>query len=145
MTHASLRLQIITQEKKLAEIEVTQLTVMTSTGELTILPGHIGLFTKLQEGLLRYVENNRESTVAIYGGFMDVAPSGAVTILADAADRAEDLDLKSIEEAKRKAEAVLADKHAKPEDFLVAETALRQIYLKERAARTRASGTQKNV
>lgn len=145
MTHASLRLSIITQERKLVEIEVTQLTVMTESGEVTILPGHIGLFTKLKEGLLRYVEDGRPSTVAVYGGFMDVAPGGAVTILADAADRAEDLDLKQIEAARSKAEAVLADKHTSPQDFMIAETALRQIYLKERAARTRRSGTQQNV
>lgn len=145
MTHSDLKLEIITQERKLLEASVSQVIVSTDSGEITILPGHIGLFTKLKEGLLRFFVEGRVQTVAVFGGFMDVSPSGTVTILADAADRAEDLDLAEIQKARLKAEAVLADKHIKPEDFLVAETALRQIYLKERAARSRGSGTQKNV
>lgn len=138
MAKKKLNLEIITQEKPLLQEEIDQVTVFTESGEVTILPGHIGLFSKLKEGLLTYRNNEQNSVVAIYGGFMDVSPDGVVTILADAADRAEDLDIAKIEAAQSKAQEVLKGKNPVPQDFAMAETALRKTYLQLKAARSRS-------
>lgn len=136
MVHQDLHLAIVTQERQLLSAEITQVTVMTAEGEVTILPGHIGLFTRLKEGMLTYKTNSGgESSVAIFGGFMDVSPSGNVTILADAADRAEDLDEQEIEQARVKAEAVLKDEKLSQNDFALAELTLSRAYLKLKVAR----------
>lgn len=146
MGHAGLKLVVITQERQLLDVTASQVTIQTEVGELTILPGHVGLFTRLVEGLMTYVgEKGGRDTVAIFGGFMDVSPEGTVTILADAADRAEDLDLRHIETARSKAEAVLKDKQASPEAYTLAQTALSQTYLKLKAVRSRKANVSKSV
>lgn len=135
MAHQDLHLAIVTQERQLLSADITQVTVMTAEGEVTILPGHIGLFTRLKEGMLTYKSSGEEASVAIFGGFMDVSPSGDVTILADAADRAEDLDEQEIEQARVKAEAVLKDEKLSQSDFALAELTLSRAYLKLKVAR----------
>lgn len=145
MTHTDLQLEIVTQESKLLDEKIQQITITTESGEVTILPGHIGLFTRLKEGVMRYMQDGKQHVVAILGGFMDVSPSGTVTILADAADRAENLDIVAIEAAKAKAEKVLAEKADSPADYAMAETALRKMYLQLKAARIHRTGTERNV
>jgi len=145
MANTKLKLDIITQEKELLSTEIDQVTVNTEAGEVTILPGHIGLFAKLKEGLLTYSLAGKTAVVAVFGGFMDVSPDGVVTILADAADRAEDLDIAKIEAARAKAESVLKGKNPAPQDFAMAETALRKTYLQLKAARSRSAKRHSQV
>ncbi len=141
MSQTKLRLEVITQERKLLEVEVEQITLMTSTGEVTILPGHMNLFSRLAPGVLQYKEKGVTHYLAVYGGFMDISASDRVSILADAAERAEDIDLERVEAAKAKAEKTLEGQFETPQDFTMAETALRQIYLRQKVARLHRSGT----
>ncbi len=140
MAAKTLTLEVITQERRILEVPADQVTVMTSTGELTILPGHISLFSRLSPGILRYTHDKKENFLAVFGGFMDVSVADRVTILADAADRAEDLDIASVEAAKAKAEKTLEGQFEAPEDFVRAETALRLTNLRLKAARLNRSG-----
>jgi len=133
MTQNTLKLDIVTQEKRLLTVEVSSVTAQTSEGEITILPNHVPLLTRLTEGLLRYKDKNGvEETVVIFGGFLEVDSLGNLNILADSAVRAGDLDEAKIKAAEAEAKATLADKTRELE-FAEAESSLRRAYLELKA------------
>lgn len=92
------------------------------TGELGILPDHIPIVAPLSIGAVRLKKNNDTHHVAISGGFMEVNQN-KVTILAQSAERAADIDIARAQAAKARAERRLADKKAET-DFRRAELAL---------------------
>lgn len=124
-----LLLTILTQEHQLLSREVSSLTVMTTEGEITVLPNHIPLFTKLADGELVYRWKEGEKTeagsFAVSGGFLDVNPNGTVTVLADYAIRSEDINVARVEEAKKAAEEAMRNKESEKQ-FRLAEAALRR-------------------
>lgn len=122
-----LKLDIVTQEKKLLSEEVSSLTAQTVEGEITILPSHVPLLTRLTEGVMRFMTGSGEQVVAIFGGFLEVDSHGNISVLADSAVRAEDIDEAKVKEAEAKAKAVLADK-TRALEFAEAEAALRKAY-----------------
>jgi F-type H+-transporting ATPase subunit epsilon len=128
-----INLDIVTQEKRLLTVEVSSVTAQTAEGEITILPNHVPLLTQLTEGLLRYkTKNNTEETVVIFGGFLEVDLHGNLSVLADSAVRASDLDEAKIKAAEAEAKATLADKTRELE-FADAESSLRRAYLELKA------------
>lgn len=132
-----LTLDIVTQEKRLLTVETTRVTVESEMGEITILPGHIPLLSKLTEGLLRYEDDKgREEIIAIFGGFLEVDPQGKVTILADSAVRAKDIDLAKVKKAESEAKMTLSDKKREVE-FAQAEAALKRTWLELKAANSK--------
>jgi len=80
----------------------------TAQGEITILPGHISLVAALVPGIARLKAGGREEEVAVSGGFIQVGKD-RVRVLADTAERGEELDLSVIEEAKQRAEKVMKE------------------------------------
>lgn len=139
-----LKLDIVTQEKKLLTEEVSSITAQTVEGEITILPSHVPLLTRLTEGVMRFMTKSGEQVVAIFGGFLEVDSLGNVSVLADSAVRAEDIDEAKVKEAEAEAKAVLADK-TRALEFAEAEAALRKAYASIKAlnkgARPRHSQT----
>lgn len=129
-------LEIITQEKHLLTAKVDQITAPAVAGEVTILPDHIPLFTKLDDGLITYRIGQETHEYAILGGFMDVAPNSKVTILADSAIRADEINLAKAEEAKTKAEEIMKTKQSDVE-FKLAEASLRKALLELKVAKKR--------
>ena len=137
-----LTLDIVTQEKRLLTAQATQITIDTTEGEITILPHHVPLLTRLKEGLLRYVDDKGvEDVVVIFGGFLEVDQTGLVSVLADSAVRAADIDLARVEQAKAQAEATLRDK-TKEQEFALAEAALKKTWLELKAARSKPRHAQ---
>lgn len=129
-----LTLDIVTQEKRLLTVETGRVTVETEMGEITILPGHIPLLAKLKEGLLRFEDaKGSEDIVAIFGGFLEVDSEGKVSILADSAVRAKDIDLAKVKRAESEAKTTLSDKKREVE-FAQAEAALKRTWLELKAA-----------
>lgn len=138
----TLTLDIVTQVKRLLTVEVAKITVETELGEITILPGHIPLITRLTEGLLRYTdEKGEEELVAVFGGFLELDADGVCTILADSAVRANDIDLAKVELARKEAEATLQDK-TREQEFILAEAALRRTALELKAANKKSRHSQ---
>jgi F-type H+-transporting ATPase subunit epsilon len=132
-----LTLDIVTQEKRLLTVETARVTVETEIGEITILPGHIPLLAKLKEGLLRFEDaKGEEDIVAIFGGFLEVDSEGRVSILADSAVRAKDIDLAKVQRAEKEAKVTLADKNREIE-FAQAEAALKRTWLELKAANSK--------
>ena len=102
----TLHLQIVTPDKRLVNEDVDQVEMPGKSGYLGILPGHAPLLTELMSGELSYLQNGNTSYLAVAWGFAEVLPD-KVTILADAAERPEDIDVKRAEEAKARAEEEL--------------------------------------
>lgn len=102
--------EITTPERIVYRDEVDQITLPTKEGEITVLPNHIPLISLLQPGALTVKKDGEEVYMAISGGFIEVQPGNKVIVLADTAERSEELDIKVIEEAKERARQVLAEK-----------------------------------
>jgi F-type H+-transporting ATPase subunit epsilon len=129
----NLRVDIVTAEKVVfSEEDVDRLIVPGIEGELGVLPLHAPLLTSIQPGVLRVVKGEEETTMAITGGFIEVREN-RITILADAAERGEDIDLARVEEARRRAEERLASREATV-DMVQAEMALKRALVRLKAA-----------
>ena len=120
-----MRLDVVTPESVIYSDEVDAVIAPGVEGQLGILPHHAPLITVLQAGELRVRKGEEETCIAIYGGFLEVRPD-RVIILADAAERAEEIDIARAEEAKRRAEQALADRKGSQADTAQAEAALRR-------------------
>ena len=108
---ATLHLEIVTQEKRLYSGDVEMIVAPGGEGELGILPHHAPLLTTLKEGALRVKQGGGEEYFSIGGGFMEVQPDHVI-VLADVAERAEDIDVARAEEARRRAEELLKERPA---------------------------------
>jgi len=101
----TIKFEIVTPASTVLSKEIIQVTVPTQDGEITILPEHIPLVSILRPGVLEIKTVDQEmEIISVSGGFLEVLRD-KVVILADAAERAEDLDEERIVAAKAKAEA----------------------------------------
>ncbi len=119
------KLDVVTAERVVYSGDVDMIIAPGVQGQLGILPHHAPLMTMLAPGELRIKKGNEEVSLAITGGFLEVRPD-RVVVLADAAERADEIDIQRAEEAKRRAEQRLAQKHAQGIDGARAEAALRR-------------------
>lgn len=128
-----LNVDIVTAEKLVySEEGVDELIVPGIEGELGVLPLHAPLLTMIQPGVLRIVKGGEEVQMAITGGFIEVRQN-RITILADAAERGEEIDVTRAEEARRRAQERLATKEVTA-DMLRAEAALKRALVRLKAA-----------
>jgi F-type H+-transporting ATPase subunit epsilon len=103
----TLTVDIVTPEHKIASDEVTEITVPGKNGYLGILPGHAPLISELAVGVISYHRTSGDwQHVACAWGFVEVLPN-KVTILAEVAERAEDVDIERARAARERAEAAL--------------------------------------
>jgi F-type H+-transporting ATPase subunit epsilon len=139
---ATTRLEIVTAERVVFSEDVDAVIAPGIEGQLGILPHHAPLMTALVPGELLVKKGGQELPLAITGGFIEVRPD-RIIILADAAERVEEIDVARAEEAKRRAEERL--KVGGPDvDQARAEAALRRslVRLEVAARRRRRSKTQ---
>jgi len=130
-----LLLEIITQERQVLKDEVDLVLAPAHEGQIGILPGHIGLLTKLQSGELYILKGASITILAVTGGLLDVHDN-KVTIMADDAVRADEIDIRKVEQARTKAEDALRQKLSN-KDFVVAQADLRKAVLELKVARKR--------
>lgn len=129
---STLRLEIVTPERKVYEEDVEMVSVKGVAGELGILPRHIPMVTPLRIAPVRVKRNGREEKIAVHGGFMEVRKD-KVVILAEAAERDVDIDVMRALKAKERAEARLAAKR-EDIDFKRAQLALQRAMARLEAA-----------
>lgn len=137
---AKTQLEIVTAERVVFSDEVEVVVAPGVEGQLGILPHHAPLMTILLPGELLVRKGGEEFFLAISGGFLEVRPD-RVIVLADAAERVEEIDIARAEEAKRRAEERLT--HPTTEaDMARAEAALRRALMRLRVVtkRRRKSG-----
>jgi F-type H+-transporting ATPase subunit epsilon len=121
---ATTRLDIVTAEGVVFSEDVDVVVAPGVEGQLGILPHHAPLMTMLQPGELRARKGGEEFSLAISGGFLEVRPD-RIIVLADAAERAEEIDIARAEAAKRRAEELLRQ-HPPEVNAAQAEAALRR-------------------
>ena len=110
----TMHLDVVSAEESLFSGVVEEILAPGTMGDLGIMPRHSQLITTLKAGEFRYKTSDGEASLFVAGGIMEVQPS-IVTVLADTALRAEDLDEKAAQEAQKRAEDALAGKD--PEDL----------------------------
>ncbi|HCC23803.1 TPA: F0F1 ATP synthase subunit epsilon [Candidatus Falkowbacteria bacterium] len=108
--------KIATPEKVVFKEEVDQITLPTIAGEITILPNHIPLVGVLKPGEIRIINGKEEKHLAVSGGFIEVL-ADKVVLLADTAERAEELDVERAEAARKRAEEALTQKRVDAKEF----------------------------
>src|SRR5438105_12484325 len=106
-TRNTLHVEIVTAERELYNGEANLVSAPGSEGRLGILPRHAALLTTLAPGELRIELNGAEEPLFVSGGFLEVSDNN-VTVLADTAEHAEEIDQARAEEARRRAQERLA-------------------------------------
>ena len=103
----TLHFQNVTPEGVVYADDVQKATIPTSSGEITVLPNHAPLVSVLKAGRLLVTKKNNPVVMAVSGGVIEVRPDSRVYVMADTAERAEDIDIARAEEARKRAEALL--------------------------------------
>lgn len=120
----TLKVSVVTPDGPVYESDVEMVVARAQSGELGVLPGHIPMVAPLQIGGVRMKKGGATEQVAVSGGFLEVRPD-KVTILAQSAEAAEQIDLTRAEEAKKRAEQRLQSKQDDV-DYRRAELALQR-------------------
>jgi F-type H+-transporting ATPase subunit epsilon len=135
-----LQLEIVTAERVVLSEQVDMVSAPSAEGRVGVLPRHEAMLAVLLPGELHYTKNGVSTPFAISGGFMEVLPD-RVTILADTAERADEIDEVRAEAARQKAEDAMRNRQG-TEDLARAEAALRRAMVRLNVARTRRSRHQ---
>jgi len=131
-----LHLEVITPERKVYEDDVDMVVAPASEGYVGILPHHVPLFTTLGPGEFRVKKGGVEEVLAVFGGFMDVR-SDRVVVLTDAAEHAEEIDASRAQEARERAQQVLAAGPASAADEQRARAELQRALVRLRVSESR--------
>ncbi|MGI9952094.1 F0F1 ATP synthase subunit epsilon [Moorellaceae bacterium AZ2] len=125
-------LEVITPERVLLSTEASSLVAPGVLGYLGILPGHAPMVTLLVPGVITYREGGQEKRLAVSGGLLEVVDD-RVVILADTAEKAEEIDVERARRAKERAERRLKERPPGV-DLVRAESALKRALARLKAA-----------
>ncbi len=131
---AKIQLHIVTAERQLVSEQVDYVSAPGVDGVMGILPRHAPLLTALVPGELRYKKDNEEYAFAIGGGFMEVRPDH-ITVLADTAEEAEEIDEVRAEQARKRAQELLREAPRADAEAARIEQSLRRAEVRLRVAR----------
>jgi F-type H+-transporting ATPase subunit epsilon len=131
-----LHLEVITPERKVYEDDVDMVVAPASEGYVGILPHHAPLFTTLGPGEFKVKKGGVEETLAVFGGFMDVR-GDRVVVLTDAAEHAEEIDATQAQQARERAQQVLAAGPASAADEQRARAELQRALVRLRVSEGR--------
>jgi F-type H+-transporting ATPase subunit epsilon len=131
----TIRCEIVSQDRTVFQGDVDIVILPGIAGEMGILPHHAPVLTVLKYGVIKIRQHGKEELFVVAGGMAEVQPD-IVTVLADAAENIEEIDITRAKAAKKRAEEALAK--LKPEDhdaYLTMEAALRRSNLRLDVAR----------
>jgi F-type H+-transporting ATPase subunit epsilon len=131
-----IKLEIVTAERVVLSEDVDYVSAPAVDGVVGILPRHAPLLTALNVGEMHYTKDGTEYDFAIGGGFMEVRPD-KVTVLADSAEHAEEIDEARAEAARQRARDLLKEKPPTDVEFARIEQALRRAEVRLKVARRR--------
>lgn len=142
----TIRCEIVSQDRMVYEGDVDIVVLPGSAGEMGILPHHAPLLTTLKYGFIKVRKQGNEEIFAVSGGVAEVQPD-IVTVLADAAENIEEIDVARAEQARQRAQEVLAKGIPQDTDaYLAIEAALRRSNLRlEAVKRYRKSSRPTNL
>lgn len=131
----TIHFEIITPEKIVLQDDVDEVIAPTTNGQIAVLPNHVSLLTRVTNGELITKKNGKETSLAVTGGFLEVG-SNKVTLLADYAVHAADINIAKAEAAKERAEKLMKEKVSE-EDFATAQAAFSRAILELKVAHKR--------
>lgn len=129
-------LNIITPHQQVFSEEIDHVTAPTVNGSIEVLARHQALFTTLSEGELKIGVKDKEYFLAIGGGFMEVIPGGATTILVSRAVKADEINESEIKKAMESAKSLIARK-ATGDELAAAMALIQRSKLELKVARRR--------
>jgi F-type H+-transporting ATPase subunit epsilon len=134
-TRPMLKFKLVTPERVLFEQEAASVSLPTVQGEITILPKHESLVAALKPGVAKFIyPDGKVEDIAVSGGFIQVE-NDQVTVLADTAERGEELTLEAIEQAEQRAREVMKQtKFADANSYAAAAAALERELARYRTA-----------
>ena len=132
----TIKLDVVTAEREVYSGDVDIVLAPGIEGMLGIMPQHTPLMTMLQPGELIARKGAEEYSLVVSGGFLEVRPD-RVIVLADSAERAEEIDIARAEEAKKRAEKLLETKYEPGVDNARAEAALQRSLMRIKVATRR--------
>ena len=136
-----IKFKIVTPEKTVVEEDIYQALLPIEGGEITVLPNHIPYIGSLQAGeiLLRHEINGEETSLATSGGFIEFHDN-ILVVLADTAERADEIDLARAEEAEERAKKIMAERvRTDDEEYARVAAALEKEMARVRVARKHRS------
>lgn len=131
--NGKLKLVILTVDREVYRGEVNSVTCLGADGEFTVLPNHMAFMTALEIGVLTARGHRKEEAIALHAGFLRVEDD-TVTVLADAAERAQDIDIERARAAKEKAQDLLRKLGERGAHLDSAGASLRRALLRMRVA-----------
>lgn len=118
-----IQLEVVTPERRVLAEAVDTVTLPGQNGELGILPGHTPLISQLRTGVLTFAQGERVAQLHVSGGFVEVA-NDRVSVLAEIAERPEEIDAARARLAREHAEKTLSAWSGTEEDFETARARL---------------------
>ena len=141
----TIRCEIVSQDRMVFEDDVDIVVLPGSAGEMGILPHHAPLLTTLKYGFIKVRQQGKEDIFAVAGGVAEVQPQ-IVTVLADAAENIEEIDETRAEQARQRAQEMLAKGvPADTDAYLAIEAALRRSNLRLDAVKRFRKGGRSNM
>jgi F-type H+-transporting ATPase subunit epsilon len=138
----TIRCEIVSQDRMVFQGDADMVIIPGGEGVIGVLPNHTPLLSVLQFGVIKIKKGNSEELFTVAGGVVEVQPD-QVTILADAAENIQDIDIQRAEEAKKRAEEILSKGVGNDNDnFLAIQAALRRSTLRIDAVRRYRTGRQ---
>lgn len=129
-----IRCEIVSQDRLVYEGDADMVVVPGSLGEMGILPGHAPLLSSLKLGVVKVKTGDTEEVFTVTGGFIEVQPD-IVTILADAAENIDEIDVDRAEKAMERANQLLEEYSSTDmENYMRVQAALRRSNLRLKAA-----------
>ena len=128
-----IRCEIVSQDRLVYEGDADIVIVPGTLGEMGILPGHAPLLSSLEMGVIRVKAGDVEEVFTVTGGFIEVQPD-IVTVMADAAENVEDIDIDRAEKAMERASQLLEYSSTDADNYMRIQSALRRSNLRLKAA-----------
>ena len=129
----TIRCEIVSQDRLVYEGDVDIVIAPSEEGQIGILPGHAPMLAVLDIGVLKVRRGDQEEVFTVTGGFIEVQPD-IVTVLADASENVEEINVKRAEEARQRAQKLLEEGPPPDTDtYLKIEAALRRSNLRLKA------------
>jgi F-type H+-transporting ATPase subunit epsilon len=122
---STIRVSVVTPDGPVYDSDVEMVCTKAQSGELGILPGHIPMVAPLEIGAVRLKKDGKTEFIAGSGGFLEVRPD-QVTILAQTAEKASEIDIERAVKAKERAEQRMKKQHDEHIDFRRTELALQR-------------------
>ncbi len=128
-----IRLRLVTPRRLLLDEEVDEVTGPGALGEFGVLPKHISFLTLLEVGEMSYKQGGERHHLAISGGYAEVLDD-VMTVLASAAEYANEIDVERARNARERAEKKIAELNREEREFAAAEAALHRALVRLQVA-----------